>query len=134
MSLKNVREPVGAYFNVNCCSEQWLLGYIDCSDGIATTGSAGNCISVRSDCIKDVAFECIRECTGTYFNVNCCSEQWLLGYIDCPDRITTTSYAGNCIGNRSLCIEHMSFKNIREPVGAYFKINCCSKQWQLSNI
>src|SRR3990170_4427769 len=131
VTFERIRECTGTYFNVNCCSEQWLLGYIDRSDGITGTGSAGNCISDRSNCIKDVTFERIRECTGTYFNVNCCSEQWLLGYIDCSDGITGTGSAGNCISDRFNCIKDVTFERIRECTGAYINVNCSSKEWQL---
>src|SRR3989337_2889682 len=129
MSFKIIRECAGAYINVNCCSEQWLLGHNDCSAGIATTGCGYNCINDGRRCIKHMSFKRIRECTGAYIKIDCCSKQRQLCYIDRPDGIAGTGCGCYRVNNRTRCVEPMSFKIIREPLGAYFDVNRSSKEW-----
>src|SRR5437773_1591091 len=59
-----------------------------------------------------------------------CSQQWQGRYIDCTDRIATTSCAGNCIGDRTCRIKQMTEDGKWQLIIAYRCIYYCSQQRQ----
>src|SRR4249919_214337 len=79
-----------------------------------------------------MTLECIRELVSTNRKINCRGEQWKLSYINCSDRITTSTR--NSISDRTCSIKDMSAEGIRERTGTNRKINSRGEQWQLRNI
>ena len=104
--------------------------YSNRSDRIAGAGSTGHRINNRPRCSEHMSLECIREGTGTYFDING-GKQCQLCYSNRSDRIAGAGSTGHRINNRPRCSEHMSLECIWKLTGTYFDINGAGKQCQL---
>src|SRR5580765_2240746 len=104
--------------------------HVDYSCSIATVHTR-NGIGNRTCSIKYMSTECIRERICTNRKIHGRGEQWKLSNSDRSDRITTSAL--NSISDGTCSIEYMSTECIRERICTNRKINCRSKQWQLSN-
>src|SRR5580765_5062119 len=131
MSTECIRERICTNRKIHGSGEQWKLSNSNCSDRITTTGSRSNRISKRTNCIKYMSTECIRERICTNRKIHGRGEQWKLSNSDRSDRITTSTW--NSISDGTCSIKYMSTECIRERICTNRKINCRGEQWKLSN-